>query len=46
MYGLLRSVKEVTGVTTLHVTHNLIDASRLGAYILKLDDGRVTRVQA
>ena len=46
MYGLLRSVKEVTGVTTLHVTHNRIDASRLGTRILRLHDGRVIRGDA
>ena len=46
MYDVLKSVKEVTGVTTLHVTHNLVDASRLGAYILKLHHGRVARIDA
>ncbi|HXG10389.1 MAG TPA: ABC transporter ATP-binding protein [Gemmataceae bacterium] len=39
MYGLLRSVRERTGVTTLHVTHNLHEAHRLADTVFLLKDG-------
>jgi ABC-type sugar transport system ATPase subunit len=41
MYTLLRSVQERTGVTTLHVTHNLSEAKRLADKLLILRDGRI-----
>lgn len=39
MYALLEQVRGRTGVTTLHVTHNLSDAERLADRILLLRDG-------
>jgi ABC-type sugar transport system ATPase subunit len=41
MYGLLRSVRERTGVTTLHVTHNLHEAHRLADLVFLLRDGNI-----
>lgn len=41
MYALLESVQQHTGVTTLHVTHHLGEAERLGDVILLLKDGRI-----
>lgn len=42
MYALLESVKKRTGVTTLHVTHNLGEADRLADLILVLKNGTIT----
>jgi len=39
MYALLRSIRECTGVTALHVTHNRPEAERLGDRLLCLRDG-------
>ncbi len=39
MYALLESIQKRTGVTTLHVTHSLSEARRLGDRVLKLADG-------
>ena len=39
MYILLRSVQRLTGVTTLHVTHNGEEARHLADRILRLRDG-------
>ncbi|MBI2441435.1 MAG: ABC transporter ATP-binding protein [Lentisphaerae bacterium] len=41
MYALLESVQKRTGVTTLHVTHNLSEAERLADVILVLKNGQV-----
>lgn len=41
MYTLLRSVQQLTGVTTLHVTHSLTEAKALADRILLLKDGVV-----
>jgi ABC-type sugar transport system ATPase subunit len=41
MVALLRSVRERTGVTTLHVTHNREDAARLADTVLILREGSV-----
>ncbi len=41
MYGLLKSVREHTGVTALHVTHSLGEAGRLADKLLVLRDGHV-----
>jgi ABC-type sugar transport system ATPase subunit len=41
MYTLLELVQARTGVTTLHVTHNLGEAERLADKILLLQEGRV-----
>jgi ABC-type sugar transport system ATPase subunit len=44
MYALLRSVQQLTGVTTLHVTHSLTEARRLGDRLLRLEDGTIREV--
>src|SRR2546423_4825019 len=41
MYLLLEVVQETTGVTTLHVTHHLAEAERLGDVILLLKEGGI-----
>jgi len=41
MCDLLRDVKQRTGVTTLHVTHNLDEAERLADCLFRLEDGRI-----
>jgi molybdate/tungstate transport system ATP-binding protein len=41
MYTLLRSVRERTNVTTLHVTHNLSEAAQLADQILLLEAGEI-----
>lgn len=45
MYQLLKSVRARTGVTTLHVTHHLGEASSLANRIYYLRDGRVELAQ-
>ncbi len=42
MYELLRTVRRHTGVTALHVTHNVSEARALGDRIFVLKDGQVT----
>ena len=44
MYHLIRSVRQRTGVTTLHVTHSPSEARRLGDQIYPLRDGTVEHV--
>jgi ABC-type sugar transport system ATPase subunit len=41
MCQLLRTLQQTTGVTTLHVTHNLVEAERLADRILLLKNGSV-----
>ena len=41
MYKLLGEVQQSTGVTILHVTHNLDEAEQLADRILVLQDGKV-----
>jgi molybdate/tungstate transport system ATP-binding protein len=41
MIALLRQVQHRTGVTTLHVTHNLDEAEQLGDCRLRLEAGRI-----
>lgn len=41
MQGLLREIKERTGVTTIHVTHNQDEADALADRVLSLEDGVV-----
>ncbi len=43
MYALLGSVRHNTGVTILHVTHNLHEAAQLADGIFLLRDGKVER---
>jgi ABC-type molybdate transport system ATPase subunit len=42
MYGLLRRLREKTGVTTLHVTHNRDEAEALADRLFVLDEGRLS----
>lgn len=42
MQSLLRTVKESSGVTTLHVTHNVDEASVLADRRIDLSDGRLS----
>jgi molybdate/tungstate transport system ATP-binding protein len=44
MCELLRRVQEQTGVTTLHVTHNLDEAERLGDCLFRIEEGRIREV--
>ncbi len=39
MCGLLKTISEQTGVTTLHITHNRAEARNLGDRILVLENG-------
>ncbi len=41
MYALLRSIRERTGVTVLHVTHSRQEAAALADRLLVLEDGRI-----
>jgi ABC-type sulfate/molybdate transport systems ATPase subunit len=41
MCALLRSVRAATGVTTLHITHNVSEADLLADRLFFLRDGRV-----
>ena len=45
MYALLLRVKELTGVTTLHVTHSETDAEALADQRLTLSDGQVVEMK-
>jgi len=42
MYSLLRHVREHTGVTTIHVTHNLDEAVQLADVAFWVDDGELS----
>lgn len=44
MQELLRKVKETTGVTTLHVTHNQQEADALADHRYELNDGVLSKV--
>ena len=43
MIGLVKHIQQETGVTALHVTHNLHEAESLADVRFQLEDGRVTR---
>ncbi len=43
MYALLKSIRERTGVTTLHVTHHQGEAERLADEILILENGGIRK---
>ncbi len=45
MHELLRSVRERTSVTTLHVTHQFSDAQKLADQIFVLRDGHIERME-
>jgi ABC-type sulfate/molybdate transport systems ATPase subunit len=44
MHELLRSVRERTGVTTLHVTHHLSDAQKLADKVFLLKKGAIVQI--
>jgi molybdate/tungstate transport system ATP-binding protein len=44
MYTLLDHIRRVTGVTALHITHNLDEAERLADCVFRLDAGRIETV--
>ena len=41
MYDLLKSIQAQTGVTMLHVTHNVSEARELADHIFRLENGRI-----
>ena len=41
MYSLLEHIRERTGVTAVHVTHNVEEANQLADMILRVDEGRL-----
>jgi ABC-type sugar transport system ATPase subunit len=41
MYALLESIRKVTGVTTLHITHSRSEARRLGSRVFFVHDGQI-----
>lgn len=43
MYVLLEHVRKQTGVTTLHVTHNIDEAVRLADHVFRVENGHVIR---
>ena len=45
MCKLLREVRERTGVTTLHVTHNEAEAVLLADAVFRITDGKISRQQ-
>jgi ABC-type sugar transport system ATPase subunit len=45
MYDVLRSVRQRTGVTALHVTHHLEEAERLADQVLVLENGAIRSVR-
>ena len=44
MIKLLKAVRDYTGVTTLHVTHNLSEASRLADKVFRINDGHIVEL--
>lgn len=46
MYTLLKSVQRLTGVTTLHITHNREEARALADRLFRLENGTVEEVMA
>jgi ABC-type sugar transport system ATPase subunit len=46
MCHLLQSVRKLTGVTVLHVTHNRDEAEQLGDCLLRIEAGKVQPVKA
>jgi ABC-type thiamine transport system ATPase subunit len=43
MIALVKHIQQETGVTALHVTHNVHEAESLADVRFQLEDGRVTR---
>jgi len=44
MYSLLNSVRELTGVTTLHITHSKNEALKLANVVYRIENGTVGEV--
>jgi ABC-type sulfate/molybdate transport systems ATPase subunit len=45
MCDLLASIRTKTGVTTLHITHNLAEAQILADCLFRLENGRIETVE-
>jgi len=43
MYDLLRQVRQHTGATILHVTHNQQEAEAMADHLLRIEEGRVLK---
>ncbi|MDB5301904.1 MAG: cysA [Phycisphaerales bacterium] len=46
MHALLKSVREQTDVTTLHVTHHVDDAEQLADQVLMIENGKIRETQS
>ena len=45
-YDLLKSVRDYTGVTALHITHSRTEASRMGDVVFRIHEGAVQPVSS
>lgn len=45
MYDVIRRVRQHTGVTTLHVTHNQQETAELADVVFEMEDGRVSETR-
>ena len=45
MYDVIRRVRQHTGVTTLHVTHNQQETAELADVVFEMEDGRVSETK-
>ena len=45
IHGLLETIQDRTGATTLHVTHSRLDARRLADRVFRIRDGKVTEIR-
>ena len=45
MYDVIRRVRDQTGVTALHVTHNRHEADKLADLIFQMDNGTICEIQ-
>ncbi len=43
MFVLLKRVKQETGVTTLHITHNMSETNTLADMLLRMEEGRIVQ---
>ena len=41
MYELMKKVQQITGVTVLHITHNVDEAVKLADRLYRLEDSRI-----
>ena len=44
MYDVIRRVRDHTGVTTLHVTHNQQETEQLANVVFRMEDGQVRKM--